>query len=47
MLALQAIVTELRIAMFAVGAPGVERLSPELLFDLDAPILSRTERSPE
>jgi isopentenyl-diphosphate delta-isomerase len=45
--ALQAIVTELRIAMFAVGAPGVERLSPELLFHLDAPILSRTERSPE
>jgi isopentenyl-diphosphate delta-isomerase len=43
--ALQAIVTELRIAMFAVGVSGVERLHPDLLFELDVPILSRTSGS--
>jgi isopentenyl-diphosphate delta-isomerase len=43
--ALQAIITELRIAMFAVGAFAVDRLSSDLLFELDAPILPQTHGS--
>ena len=39
--ALQAIVEELRITMFAVGAGSIEQLKTAQLFELDAPILSR------
>jgi isopentenyl-diphosphate delta-isomerase len=44
-LALQAIITELRIAMFAVGVAEVDGLRPDLLFELDSPILPLIEGS--
>ncbi|HET9660445.1 MAG TPA: type 2 isopentenyl-diphosphate Delta-isomerase [Thermomicrobiales bacterium] len=43
--ALQSIITELRIAMFAVGAPNTAALGRDLLFELDAPILGFAEKS--
>lgn len=44
--ALRGVVEELRVTMFAVGAARVADLTPRLLFELDAPLLSQESKTP-